>query len=81
MDIIQNQQIFKVTANLLTSKLVSFQMGIFTNLQALELFSSLTNFFQKSIFFILIYIADTVIEMSNFDNSNIDQMSSNFAQR
>ena len=51
MDIIQNQRIFKVTANLLTSKLVSFQMGIFTNLQALELFSSLTNFFQKNIFF------------------------------
>ena len=38
-------------------------------------------FLQKNIFLILIYIADMAILMSDFDNFNIDQMSSNFAQR
>ena len=38
-------------------------------------------FYQKNIFHILIYIADMAIQMSNFDNFDIDQISSKFAQR
>jgi len=37
--------------------------------------------FTKNIFFILTYIADMAILTSDFDNFDIDQMSSNFAQR
>ena len=39
------------------------------------------SFYKKNIFLILIYIADMAILMSDFDNFDIDQMSSNFAQR
>ena len=37
-------------------------------------------FLQKNIFLFLINIADMAIQMSNFDNFDIDQMSSKFAQ-
>ena len=37
-------------------------------------------FLQKNIFPFLINIADMAIQMSNFDNFDIDQMSSKFAQ-
>ena len=39
------------------------------------------SFYKKNIFHILIYIADMAILMSNIDNFDSDQMSSNFAQR
>ena len=38
-------------------------------------------FLQKNISLIWTYIADMAILMSDFDNFDIDQMSSNFAQR
>ena len=38
------------------------------------------SFLQKSIFLFLIDIADMAIQKSNFDNFDIDQMSSKFAQ-
>ena len=38
------------------------------------------SFCKKKDFFILIYIADMAIQMSNIDNFDIDQMPSKFAQ-
>ena len=39
------------------------------------------SFCKKKILFILIYLANMAIQMSNIDNFDIDQMSSKFAQR
>ena len=44
MDILQKQQTLKLTANLLTFKLICFQTGVFTNLQASELTIALTTY-------------------------------------
>ena len=38
------------------------------------------SFKKKNVFLFLINTADMAIQMSNFDNLNIDQMSSKFAQ-
>ena len=39
------------------------------------------SFFKKNIFVILLYIANMAIQMSNFDNFDISQISPKFAQR
>ena len=39
------------------------------------------HFYKKNIFLKLFYIPDMAISMSNFDNFDIDQMPSKFAQR
>ena len=39
------------------------------------------SFYKKIVFLILLFIADMAIQMCNFDNFDIGQMSPNFAQR
>ena len=41
----------------------------------------MVNVFTKNIFLILLFIADMAIQMCNFDNFDIGQMSQKFAQR